>query len=290
MKIETTSNPIRNRKLTIAVANIFFGGIAIKYKSDSIISLKDWGLAHFKLLIFRSEKFIKQRHFSKDPTLKKTNVAKFLVERFEPEILILNEVMPKISRKELDYLESKKYNIVMNLTIHKRTNLNHASVIATKFKGEQVEIDWKLKGGGGVCAYKIPEIKTLVVAPHPTAFNTKVRNKQLAYLATFLKNFLDENPEYEIMIGGDFNTEGHNVDEHFKGMGLQRFSEKSFPNDELWARFSEKKIAWLKSILYLTEGQRDLDHILVSQDWKLNKIESMETGSDHKALVVEISG
>lgn len=289
MQTKKSSNNIEDN-LTIATANILFGGMPLKYKSETEISVRDWLLTHFRLLVLHSESFLTSRHNVDGEESKTTNIAQKIVEEFDPDIFILNEVIPAVSSKEIDFLKKKSYQITTSIVERKNPTLNHTSVIATKFKGQQINIDWKLKGGGGVCAFRSDEKKLLVVAPHPTAFKEKVREKQLRFLAEFLLIFKTENPDYSIVLGGDFNTEGTNVDEYFTKLNFQRLSEKSFPNDALWNRLDEKKFFWLKHIMHLMEGQRDLDHILIPRAWKVKDVKSVETSSDHKALIVKVSG
>lgn len=48
------------RKLTIATANVLFGGVELK-RRDDCIDLKDWLLVHYMVLIAKSERFVRDR-------------------------------------------------------------------------------------------------------------------------------------------------------------------------------------------------------------------------------------
>jgi len=265
--------------LTIATANNMFGGMAVK-ELQGEASVMDWLFMHGRMLLAPSETYAAEKLAAND-----RNPTKELLEIYNPDIIVLNEVIPDFKDKSIGTLRDNGYHMVIGRAPHVPPPLTRAVVIASKFSGE--EIDFKIPGtaGSGSCGMKIPELDVIVLAPHPSAFNKKVRSDQLRFTTDKVKQLRKEYPDYKLVIAGDFNVEGRALDPYFSKMGLMRHSLPSFPRNSLMKSLNKWQWVWLRNTLNLQHGPRDLDHIFVPDSWRDTQLVSYQTTSDHLALI-----
>lgn len=269
------------RKLSLATANILFGGIELERNGDNT-DVKDWLLAHYMVLVAKSEKFIRDRLKKKSG-----NIVKELIKNFNPDILVLNEVMPDISDQVLNTLKEASYHFVIGKTNHHPYPIARTALIASKFAGQEFPFNLPGNAGGGAVGLEIPELKTIVLAPHPSAFSSKVRTEQLFHVKEVVQRLLSKKSNCEVLVVGDFNTDGNEIDPIFSELPLSRFSHPSFPSDSLYDQLNKKSWQWMKPILGLSGGQRSLDHVLATPGWNNPKLTPYQTTSDHVALILD---
>lgn len=268
------------RKLTLATANILFGGMELK-QHDGEADIKDWLLAHYMVLVAKSEKFVRDRLERGEG-----NLVKELLENFDPDILVLNEVMPDISDQVLNTLEKEDYHLVIGKTDHHPYPIARTTLIASKYDGQEFPFSIPGNAGGGAVGFEIPELKTIVLAPHPSAFSSKIRREQLFHVKEVVQRLMSEKPDHEILVVGDFNTDGDEIDSIFSELPLVRFSHPTFPSDDLYKQLDKRRWQWLKPIIGLNDGQRSFDHVIASSGWNSPKLTPYQTTSDHVALIL----
>ena len=265
--------------VTIATANNMFGGMAVR-EFQGEASVADWLFMHGRMLIAPSETYAAEKLAAND-----RNPTKELIETYKPDIIVLSEVIPDFKDKSVGTLHDYGYHIVIGRAPHVPPPLTRAVVIASKFPGEEIDFTIPGDAGGGSCGMKIPELGVIVLAPHPSAFNKKIREDQLRFTADKVKQLKKDYPDYHLVIAGDFNVEGKNLDPYFSEMGLTRHSLPSFPHNSLMKSLNKRRWIWLRNTLHLQNGQKDLDHIFVPDSWSNTQLVSHQTTSDHLALI-----
>ncbi|MFA6446546.1 MAG: endonuclease/exonuclease/phosphatase family protein, partial [Candidatus Paceibacterota bacterium] len=241
---------------------------------------KDWLLAHYMVLVAKSEKFIRDRLEKGEG-----NLVKELLDNFNPDILVLNEVMPDISGQVLNTLVEANYHLAIGKTDHHPYPIARTTLIASKFKGQEFPFRLPGNAGGGAVGFEIPELKTIVLAPHPSAFSSKIRKEQLFHVKEVVQRLMSEKPDHEILVVGDFNTDADEIDPIFDELPLVRFSHPSFPSDDIYKQLN-KRWQWLKPLIGLNDGQRSFDHVIASSGWNNPKLIPYQTTSDHVALIL----
>jgi len=265
--------------LTIATANNMFGGMAVR-EFQGEASVTDWLFMHGRMLMAPSETYAAEKLAAND-----RNPTKELLEIYNPDIIVLSEVIPDFKDKSIRTLRDNGYHTVIGRAPHVTPPLTRAVVIASKFPGEEIDFTIPGDAGGGSCGMKIPELGVIVLAPHPSAFNKKIRADQLRFTANKVKQLRSEYPDYQLVITGDFNVEGRRLDPYFSEMGLTRHSLPSFPRNSVMKSLNKGQWVWLRNTLNLQHGPRDLDHIFVPDSWSNTQLVSHQTTSDHLALV-----
>lgn len=265
----------------MVTTNILFGGMELKKHNDQT-DVKDWLLAHFMLLIAKSEKFIRRRLESNTE-----NIVQELINNFTPDLLIINEVMPDVSNQVNATLQKHGYNFVIEKATYRHYPLSVATVIASKFEGTKFQFTLPGNAGGGSCGFFIPKLDTIILAPHPSAFNKKIRSIQIEHIIKVIEDIWKQNPDKNIVLAGDFNAKSNELDPHFKPLPFKHFSGPSFPNDSIYQQLNKLQWRWLKSIMELKNGQRDIDHIYIPESWNTSELKVHQTQSDHAALVLK---
>ncbi len=267
------------RVITLGTANILFGGVELKKKHESVDVL-DWLLLHAMVLWVKSEKFISTRLLDGN-----SDAIKTIVQLHHPDVLVINEVMPDISQAPLQQLERLGYHVSIGRAEHKPYPLATATVVASKHALRELPFSLPGKSGGGSRAVEISELELIVVAPQPSAFNSRIRASQLAYTANQARAFNRLEPGYELIIMGDLNSDGKEVDGYFESLGLKRYSQPTFPSQSLLNGLRKERWNLLRRIMQLNKGSRDLDQIHVPAKWKNDSFQTLEMGSDHEAVI-----
>lgn len=263
----------KKRQLKLVTANILFGGMQCRHVGE-------WLYAHYKVLVAQSETFLRQRLKVGGDT-----IVKDLVNKFSPDILILNEVIPSLSDAVVRKLKEARYNIVMGEW--QKFPMSRTTLIASKFRGRKFPFRFPGDLGDGACAFEIPALKTITLAPHPSAFNKRVRHTQLKYIADTIRKIQQAKPDYHIILGGDFNSDEIEMDLFFKELPLTRLSHPSFPSKALYEQLNWWRWSWLKWVMSLRKGQRSIDHFLISRGLKNPQAQVYDTAADHSAIFLQ---
>lgn len=271
----------RASSITIATTNIYFGGIRIR--GDWLVVF-DWLIAHGLIVRFKSERAIRY-WLSKNAA----NPVENLIKSHKPDILIINEVMPKMRRDVLDLLTKHYKTVVMGYSGKSSENMYVACVLATRFEGRKFAIEMPDKYFcGGAVGLMIPALNTAVLAFHPAALNKKARWRQLQYVASVAEQYAKKG--MHLVLGGDCNSEIHEMiaaDDRFRTLPIMNYSAPSFPARTIMNRIRRPWWFPLRYFLGARNGmQRAIDNIFVPKSWTVSSCIAVETYSDHEAVVV----
>jgi len=270
------------KPISIATSNVMFGGMAVKETSGQA-HVTDWLLMHYMMLIAKSEDYAQERLETNN-----RNPAQELIEAHNPDLIVLNEVMPDFNDKIIPVLDENDYQVVIGRAKHVPQPMTRAAIIASRFSGEEIDFDIPGKAGSGSCGLSIPDLGLTILALHPSAFNKKIRQEQLEFTANRVGEILSEEPKTQIIVAGDFNTGGSELDPYFENLPLSRYSLPSFPHSALFQSLGRKKWSWLRKLQDIKNGQKDLDHIFIPSSWSGVELSTHETTSDHLALVMKV--
>lgn len=269
------------KQITIATTNIYFGGIRIR--RDWLV-VWDWLIAHGLIVRFKSERAI--RYWLSQNA---ANPVKNLIESHKPDILIINEVMPKMRRDVLELLTQHYKTVVMGYSNRHSDNIFVACVLATKFEGRKFTIEMPDKYGcGGAVGLTIPSLNTAVLAFHPSALNKHARWRQLQHVASIAERYAKKG--MHLVLGGDCNSEINEMieaDVRFRTLPIINYSAPSFPARMIMNRLRSPWWFPLRYFLGARNGmQRAIDNIFVPKSWTVSSCIAVETYSDHEAVVV----
>lgn len=260
-------------EVSIVVQNTLGEGVTV----DGVL---DWLIAHYHVLISENESKVQERWASM-----KSHPASDLIQQYDPTILILHEIMPNLEgSKTYEILEASGYHLCASTPMGKKESLRRATVIGSKLAGEVIPsftIDGS--GGGGFCGFYIPEIDTAVFAVHPSAFNATQRMEQLGFIASQLEEYKTEFPDRRIVLAGDFNDTYKNIEPFFSPFTLQHFGGPTFPKQSLLDELQQYRWTALRLAIF-SEGMRDIDHMFIPNDWRMEEFKIFESNSDHLGL------
>ena len=268
------------KTITIATTNIYFGGIPIR--KDWLLVL-DWVIAHFSIVKFKSENAARFWQ-SKNPK----NPIEDLVAAHAPDILIVNEAMPRMRSDVIDLLKKKYQTVFVGYSNRYQGRLAVACVVAAQFPGTHIPMQLPDNAsGGGACGMYIPSLTTTVLGAHPAALDTKARWQQLRYVATLAEKEVQRGRH--VVIAGDLNSEIDEIrqaDIRYTTLPIVNGSVPSFPTKRLMRQLRYPWWLLLKAYVGAWQARRAIDHIFIPKSWKMKFIKSMETSSDHEAVVV----
>jgi hypothetical protein len=264
----------KNKPVTIAVHNIFFEGMSIDYR----FAIFDWGLVVSLVGLGLKKLLLKRQSKNRNhPVLE-------LIQKCDPDILILNETMPDINEQTKRILAEHNYMYTIGYPKDSNWRIPWATIIATKYTGDSHL--FQIPGsGGGSAEYRFKYVPISLVALHTSALNRKIRLDQIKYAVQHTKKLLNQG--IFPIIAGDLNEEIDSFYYLFKNLPISHYTLPTFPSKNIF-RFLQKKQWWmLRKILKLKNIQRSIDHIFLPQKWKVTSLTSYATSSDHDALIIK---
>lgn len=249
---------------------------------DNPLALFDWLIVHGITVRFSSEHLLRIWH-ARNPT----NPVKQLIDSHDPDILIVNEFLPDMNTRVSDSLIKHYKTVIIDRKQKRSRKTSTTALIATKYDAVELDIEMPRQQGGGACGLYIPELNTSIVAFHPAALHWNLRRRQIRHIADALEE--EHEKGRNIVAGGDCNAELSEIersDRRFETLPIQNCSSPSFPNRHIMARLNRPWWWPLKMYVGAVHGMLSIDNIFVPESWKVEHIESVETGSDHEAVVV----
>jgi len=152
------------KKFTLLQSNILYGGIELP-KSDDTRLVADWLYIHYKMNISKDADFFRKRLSKENDELSK------LILEYDPEGLVLNEVLPYLDRTQ-NVLKRFGYKYVFKGGEHREPPLTTATLIASKLEMEEVTFDMGGNASAGSAGIYIKSLDTYVLAAYPSAFNS----------------------------------------------------------------------------------------------------------------------
>ena len=277
-------NPINifMNRIEITGLNTGFDGALIVPDLDGNV-LKNWVAAHDFVLRARDIEAIQALQKQQE-----IHPVRQLINDNNPRILALTEVMPDMPGGSESVKILKEEGFKMILGRHKEGDqMRRTTLIAYKKEnGEDINFHIPRIVGGNSCGLLFPDSKMISLAVHLSAFVPAERWRQLIFTASRVYKYCQEG--YDVILTGDFNTEYKGLFKLvFNRLPLQHKSLLSFPPQKLIDEVRNE--AGLQGILLRrTLGkEKNLDHMFISNEFKINKFDSQEVNSDHKALILE---
>ncbi|MEK7093525.1 MAG: hypothetical protein AAB927_03520 [Patescibacteria group bacterium] len=202
-----------------------------------------------------------------------------LIRHTAPDILVLNETLYELYRDEIEReLRTMKFQtIAWGVSTH-YPGTSISTLLATKELGEVIPCTMpqrpSMGGGAGMAGIRLDARSLSVFGMHLTYRNPPMFKKQLAYIADMAKK--EQLRGNMNMLAGDWNEKEAVVcgNPDFARLGLV----SADPNEKLTCPM------FLPSFL-----QKSLDHIFIPAHWKIACAEAIAFGSDHLALLAEVS-
>ena len=268
--------------ITIATTNILFGGFSVPRGQWGVFL---WVAVHAVMAWIRSSIVFRLLH------LKQSHLSvSSLVHAHHPDILIVNEVFPLLNRPIFEYLTATYTTVVKSSGERFSHDMVSSTVVATIFDAEPFDISIPGKTHGGAAGVIIPEKNLAVVGVHLASLDKPERTRQIRWLADEI--LLLQKKGLDVVAGGDFNAEHDEIvraDDRIGKTGLRDCAIASFPRADLLRGiqpFWWWPIRWRYKF---TKTPWAIDHIFIPDSWHVSSIETVQTPSDHQALVVSIA-
>jgi endonuclease/exonuclease/phosphatase family metal-dependent hydrolase len=214
------------------------------------------------------------KFFSNHTTLDNTFT---LIEKCQPDILILNEVILQLHRSILDQELQKMgfAHIAWGISLH-YPDITVATVVASKLPCAESFVPRilhlpEISGGAGAAGVRLRDIPLTIVGCHLSVGLRDFSRRQMQDLSEIVES--EREKGRQTICAGDFNETADTLlsASPFKAAGLKSVSRAPTCPLSL-PRFLRK----------------DLDHVFVPQSWTVKSTQTIEFGSDHLALLAEI--
>ena len=263
------------KKLTLIQSNILYGCIELKGQTPNR-QILDWMWIHIQKNITKGyDQFTQRVRESSNDTVEN------LLNSFDPDIVVLNEVMPLSDNIDAE-LKNRGYQIEIGEDGNRIKQLKNAVIIASKFR--QIPIPFYLPGrsGGGAAVY-IPKHDLFIFSGHPSAFNPVVRAIQIRSLVRQIRTYTSASPNSKFIFSGDLNTQ---KPQGFTDLDFNHITAATFPSKHYMKILDSSLFGYFKRV-FLPTGVRELDHIFTSHELKTD-YRVVETRSDHAAILVDL--
>ena len=210
-----------------------------------------------------------QRHEDLDATIR-------LVSEANPDILILNEVVPEIHRSRLDgALKEMGFATITYGLGDKYPDAHVSTLVATKEKTDVLPAKMPQLPypgcGGGIAGLRFKS-RVSIIGAHLALGGGDLWHQQLAAIAALVRD--EEALGNRVVFAGDCNETEKLMTPSFSKLGLVSVDEHKSPT----CPTSLPRIF-----------QKSIDHIYISNTWRIKDFRTIPFGSDHSALYTEIS-
>ena len=199
-----------------------------------------------------------------------------LISETNPDILVLNEVVPEIHRSQLDFALKEMGFATMAYGLGGKYPDAHVStLVATKEEASVIPATMPQPPypgcGGGIAGLRLKNGISIIGA-HMALGGTDLWRKQLADIVTLIEN--EETLGNKVVFAGDCNE-------------TEKFINPSFLKAELTSVDKHETSTCPTSLPGIF--QKSLDHIYIPNIWTLEDFRTIQFGSDHLALFAQIS-
>lgn len=210
-----------------------------------------------------------------------------LINSHNPDLIIATELLPYIGGQGQDILKQAGYQIALGHDNVSRPQNKRCVLIASKFEPEIITDfpNTNYKHYGGVCILDHTN-KLIICGVHLSPYKHKHRDGYLKHIRRSLKAISKEFPEYKIILGGDFNTDPEIVQEFFPKH--KTVNVYTFPSIELYHHMHHPFWSILLKYLKIEHSRKKFDQLYFDQDLIIKSVDTLETISDHEAVIVEI--
>ncbi len=196
----------------------------------------------------------------------------------DADVAILNEVIPEIHGPRIESkLRALGFNAIALGLGAKYPDAHISTYIAAKENGESVPVEMPQlplpgKGGGAACLRLVNGIS--VIGAHTSFGGTRLWKEQINSLVDLARS--EQQKGQEIILAGDWNEIDAPIFNlpSIRGLKVVSTDPQGVPTCP----------TSLPSFL-----QRQLDHILIPQDWKPVSFQTIDFGSDHLAICADIA-
>jgi endonuclease/exonuclease/phosphatase family metal-dependent hydrolase len=199
-----------------------------------------------------------------------------LIAETNPDILILNEIVPEIHKPQLDVALKEMGFVSLTYGLGGKYRDAHAStLVATKEQAVVIPATMPQLPypgcGGGIAALRLKN-GVSVIGAHMAFRGNYLWHEQLESIASLIRN--EQAFGNKVVFGGDCNETEKPITPVFSELGLV----SSDKNKTATCPTS------LPSIF-----QKSLDHIYVSNVWTIQNFRTISFGSDHLAVYADVS-
>jgi len=270
--------------MKILTANIAYGFAGMDRLLPSLwhqLHMHGWGVLTYEFFPPLRGKFAEvseqkrvayvKRHRHLEPVLK-------MIERTQPDALVLNEVIYELYRDELERaLRGMGFQtICWGVSTH-YPGTSISTLVATREVGEPIPCIMpqrpSMGGGAGMAGIRMDAKNLSIFGMHLTYRSPELFKKQVAYIARMVE--AEKTRGKGIVMAGDWNESesviGANAD--FKKLDL------------VSADAQEKLTCPVFLPRFL---QKPLDHIFIPPSWQRKSVQTIPFGSDHLALLAEV--
>lgn len=269
---------MKKDKFKIASVNTFFDGADV-----SSMGVTDWVMLHANM--FFGNPATLQKHQEKRKDL---HPLEKVIKEYDPDVVVVNEIVHTPWGSESQNILHKYgfHDISYGRDPTGLGDYHRMTAVATRFPATKTKLKVQSFPGGRFCALQADGWVFIGVQGCP--FYDSARLNQIKRVFKQCEKYHGE--ECNVLVAGDFNTDL--VEENVSPPAItQHISEKTFPHSGFYDQLANGNgllTRWTKNILGLKNGQRSLDHILVSEPHEVNGYWTEQTSSDHLALVAEV--
>jgi endonuclease/exonuclease/phosphatase (EEP) superfamily protein YafD len=201
-----------------------------------------------------------------------------MVERAQPDLLVLNEVIYEFYREELEHsLQQMGFrSIAWGLSTH-YPGTSLSTLVASKEPGIPIPCVMPQRpcmgGGAGMAGLRLLDTSRAVFGVHLTYRSPALFTRQLEYIVQTAA--AEQSRGQRVILGGDWNESSHTVIRaaNFKSLSL---ISAALMEPATCPTFLPKSF------------RKPLDHIFIPSYWQSISSNAIEFGSDHLALAVEV--
>jgi endonuclease/exonuclease/phosphatase family metal-dependent hydrolase len=264
-------------EIVFATINSFFDGVSV-----SDLNASKWLKLHGRTFMgdYTMVKALKEDR--RDP-----HPVQQLLNEHNPDILVINEVITGDGLNEtLGILNRMGFsNWMMDLMKESTSKIKRGTLVVSKRPSEKVKIEIQRFPGGRFSAMQIPDYQLTVIGVQGSPFNKFLRKKQFSTILDYFERF--NSDDHRVIVAGDFNM-GADLGKIDLPDSVGHYTTQTFPCPNFLSTIRQEGSIvsnLMLGMLKLRKGPRSLDHILYSQNLQLKSGQSMESASDHCALI-----
>lgn len=199
-----------------------------------------------------------------------------IISQTAPDIIILNEVIPEVHKPELDQTLKQMGFVVITYGLGAKYSDAHVStMVATKQNADIIPVNMPQLPypgcGGGIAGLRLKSGVSLIGA-HMALGGTSLWHKQLSAITAIIQS--EEAYGNKIIFAGDCNEIEKFITPSFSKLDIISVDKRKTPTCPIIL----PHIFW-----------RSLDHIYVSNAWKVRDFHALSFSSDHLAIYAEIT-
>lgn len=264
-------------EIRVATVNTFFDGVSVKD-----LNAQKWLMLHGRVFLgdYSRIESLSNGSSGKHPVTQ-------VLEKHNPNILVVNEVLDgaNFGRTHEILQDSGFSNLTSDFVDEAVGGVRRGTLVASKSPSSDLKIEIQRFPGGRFCAVYIPEFKLNVIGVQGSPFNRLLRKKQFNTVMSYFESL--NGGEDRVIVAGDFNM-GADLGKIELPESVGHYTSETFPCPQFLSALHREKSSLsnvMLRLLKIRKGPRCLDHILYSDNLNRESGFSLETSSDHCALI-----